>query len=93
MCISPDFCGYSVFGFLGGHLGVLGGWFLKPLLSFYIADTWFAYANNQVKGYESGLLWNVFWIFGIVQFAIAAALEFDNSIRARRVARRRTATN
>ena len=43
------------------------------------------------QGYESGSMMEVFWIFGIVQFGVAAALEFDNSIRARRLARRRTA--
>lgn len=62
----------------------------QAVLCFYIADTWFAYANSQMQGYESGFIMEVFWIFGIVQFGIAAALEFDNSIRARRLARRRT---
>jgi hypothetical protein len=80
-------------GFWGGNLGVPWRVISQAVFCFYIADTWFAYANHQVKGYESGFIMEVFWIFGIVQFAIAAALEFDNSIRARRVARRRTATN
>ncbi len=78
-------------GFWGGHLGSPWRTIAQAVLCFYIADTWFAYANNQVQGYESGSIIEVFWIFGIVQFGIAAALEFDNSIRARRLDRRRTA--
>ena len=78
-------------GFWGGHLGAPWRTIAQAVLCFYIADTWFAYANNQVQGYESGSIMEVFWIFGIVQFGIAAALEFDNSIRARRLDRRRTA--
>jgi hypothetical protein len=78
-------------GFWGGQLGLPWRMTAQAVLCFYIADTWFAYANNQVQGYESGSIMEVFWIFGIVQFGIAAALEFDNSIRARRLARRRTA--
>jgi hypothetical protein len=78
-------------GFWGGQLGLPWRTISQAVLCFYIADTWFAYANNQVQGYESGFIIEVFWVFGIVQFGIAAALEFDNSIRARRLARRRTA--
>jgi hypothetical protein len=78
-------------GFWGGYLGSPWRTIAQAVLCFYIADTWFAYANNQVQGYESGFIMEVFWIFGIVQFGIAAALEFDNSIRARRLDRRRTA--
>jgi hypothetical protein len=78
-------------GFWGGQLGLPWQMTAQAVLCFYIADTWFAYANNRVQGYESGFIMEVFWIFGIVQFGIAAALEFDNSIRARRLARRRTA--
>jgi hypothetical protein len=79
-------------GFWGGNLGSTWRTIAQAVLCFYIADTWFAYASNQVQGYESGSIMEVFWIFGIVQFGIAAALEFDNSIRARRLDRRRTAT-
>ncbi len=78
-------------GFWGGNLGSTWRTIAQAVLCFYIADTWFAYAHNQVQGYESGFIMEVFWIFGIVQFGIAAALEFDNSIRARRLDRRRTA--
>ncbi len=78
-------------GFWGGQLGLPWRMTAQAVLCFYIADTWFAYAHNQVQGYESGFIMEVFWIFGIVQFSVAAALEFDNSIRARRLARRRTA--
>lgn len=77
-------------GFWGGQLGLPWRMTAQAVLCFYIADTWFAYANSQMQGYESGFIMEVFWIFGIVQFGIAAALEFDNSIRARRLARRRT---
>ena len=78
-------------GFWGGKLGLPWRMAAQAVLCFYLADTWFAYANDRVQGYESGFIMEVFWIFGIVQFGIAAALEFDNSIRARRLARRRTA--
>ncbi|WP_310481439.1 hypothetical protein [Chamaesiphon sp. VAR_48_metabat_403] len=78
-------------GFWGGQMGLPWRMTAQAVLCFYIADTWFAYANERVQGYESGFIMEVFWIFGIVQFGIAAALEFDNSIRARRLARRRTA--
>ncbi len=78
-------------GFWGGHLGLPWRTTAQAVLCFYVADTWFAYANNRVQGYQSGSIMEVFWLFGIVQFGIAAALEFDNSIRARRLARRRTA--
>jgi hypothetical protein len=78
-------------GFWGGHLGLPWRTTAQAVLCFYVADTWFAYANNRVQGYQSGSIMEVFWVFGIVQFGIAAALEFDNSIRARRLARRRTA--
>jgi hypothetical protein len=77
-------------GFWGGQMGLPWRMTAQAVLCFYIADTWFAYAHNQVQGYESGFIMEVFWVFGIVQFGIAAALEFDNSIRARRSARRRT---
>lgn len=78
-------------GFQHNPLGLPWRLTAQAVLCFYIADTWFAYANNRVQGYQSGFIMEVFWIFGIVQFGIAAALEFDNSIRARRLARRRTA--
>jgi hypothetical protein len=78
-------------GFWDGSLGLPWRMAAQAVLCFYIADTWFAYANHRVQGYESGFIMEVFWIFGIVQFGIAAALEFDRSIRARRLARRRTA--
>jgi hypothetical protein len=78
-------------GFWGGQLGLPWRMAAQAVLCFYIADTWFAATHDRVQGYESGSIMEVFWIFGIVQFGIAAALEFDNSIRARRLARRRTA--
>jgi hypothetical protein len=85
------FAAILLLGFWGGQLGLPWRTIAQAVLCFYIADTWFAYANDRVQGYESGFIIEVFWIFGIVQFGIAAALEFDNSIRARRLARRRTA--
>ena len=80
-------------GFWGGNLGVTWRTIAQGVLCFYIADTWFASATDRVQGYQSGSIMEVFWIFGIVQFGIAAQLEFDNSIRARRLARRRTVNN
>jgi hypothetical protein len=87
------FATIMLLGFWGGQLGLPWRTIGQAVLCFYIADTWFAYANDRVQGYESGFIIEVFWVFGIVQFGIAAALEFDNSIRARRLARRRTAIN
>ena len=87
------FAAILLLGFWGGQLGLPWRMMAQAVLCFYLADTWFAYANHRVQGYESGSIMEVFWIFGIVQFGIAAALEFDNSIRARRLARRRTAIN
>jgi hypothetical protein len=78
-------------GSWGGQLGLPWRMTAQAVLCFYIADTWFAYAHSQMQGYESGFIIEVFWVFGIVQFGIAAALEFDRSIHARRLARRRTA--
>ena len=78
-------------GFWGSQMGLPWRMTAQAVLCFYIADTWFASAHERMQGYESGSIMEVFWIFGIVQFGIAAALEFDNSIRARRLARRRTA--
>jgi hypothetical protein len=80
-------------GFWGGHLGAPWQTIAQGVLCFYIADTWFGSAADRMQGYQSGSIMEVFWIFGIVQFGIAAALEFDNSIRARRLARRRTVNN
>jgi hypothetical protein len=85
------FAAILLLGFWGGQLGLPWRMAAQAVLCFYIADTWFASAHDRVQGYESGSIMEVFWIFGIVQFGIAAALEFDNSIRARRLARRRTA--
>ncbi len=85
------FAAILLLGFWGGQLGLPWRMAAQAVLCFYIADTWFAAAHDRVQGYESGSIMEVFWIFGIVQFGIAAALEFDNSIRARRSARRRTA--
>jgi hypothetical protein len=85
------FAAILYFGFQHSPLGLPWRLTAQAVLCFYIADTWFAYANNRVQGYQSGFIIEVFWIFGIVQFGIAAALEFDNSIRAHRLARRRTA--
>lgn len=85
------FAAILLLGFWGGQLGLPWRMTAQAVLCFYIADTWFASTHDRVQGYESGSIMEVFWIFGIVQFGIAAALEFDNSIRARRLARRRTA--
>jgi hypothetical protein len=85
------FAAILYFGFQNISLGLPWQSIAQAVLCFYIADTWFAYANNRVQGYQSGFIIEVFWIFGIVQFGIAAALEFDNSIRAHRLDRRRTA--
>jgi hypothetical protein len=49
----------------------------QAIICFYIADMWFAYAGNQIKDYQVGFMLEVFWILGLIQFGVAASIEFD----------------
>lgn len=42
----------------------------------YLADTWYAY-TTQIRNYQAGYILEVGWILGMVQFGVAAAMEFD----------------
>jgi hypothetical protein len=46
----------------------------------YIADAWYAYAGNRIADYQAGFMIEVCWILGMLQFGIAAAIEFEQSI-------------
>lgn len=50
----------------------------QAIICFYIADMWIAYAANHLSGYQSGFIIEIFWMFGIVQFGVAAGLEFEH---------------
>lgn len=50
----------------------------QAIICFYVADMWLAYASNHISDYQSGFMLEVFWVFGIVQFGVAAALEFEH---------------
>jgi hypothetical protein len=43
----------------------------------YAADTWYAYAGNHITDYQAGFTLEVGWILGMLQFGIAAAIEFE----------------
>ena len=67
-----------ILAFWGGRLSNAWQVNAQAMICFYIADMWLAYATNHVSGYQSGFMLEVFWIFGIVQFGVAAALEFEH---------------
>jgi hypothetical protein len=49
----------------------------------YIADAWYAYAGNRIADYQAGFTLEVFWILGMLQFGVAAAIEFEQSLNVR----------
>ncbi len=67
-----------ILAFWGGRLSNAWQVNAQAIICFYVADMWLAYATNHVSGYQSGFMLEVFWIFGTVQFGVAAALEFDH---------------
>jgi hypothetical protein len=50
---------------------------------FYVADAWYAYAGNRIADYQAGFTLEVFWILGLLQFGVAAAIEFEQSFNLR----------
>lgn len=54
----------------------------------YVADMCFAYYVSQ-SDYQEGALWEVFWTFSAVFFALGAIIEYAISTRSRRNPRRR----
>jgi hypothetical protein len=67
-----------ILAFWGGRLSNAWQVNAQAIICFYIADMWLAYATNHIAGYQSGFMLEVFWVFGIVQFGVAAALEFEH---------------
>jgi hypothetical protein len=52
----------------------------------YVADAWYAYAGNRIADYQAGFTLEVCWILGILQFGVAAAIEFEQSLAFRAAA-------
>jgi hypothetical protein len=66
-----------ILGFWGGRLSNAWQINAQAIICFYVADMWYAYAGNQIENYQGGFMLEVFWIFGAIQFAVAASTEFD----------------
>lgn len=75
-----------ILAFWGGRLSNAWQVNAQAIICFYIADMWLAYATNQISGYQSGFMLEVFWVFGIVQFGVAAALEFEHMLTRQKLA-------
>jgi hypothetical protein len=69
-----------ILAFWGGRLSNAWQVNAQAIICFYIADMWYAYAGNQIKDYQGGFMLEVFWILGAVQFAVAAAVEFEHML-------------
>jgi hypothetical protein len=69
-----------ILAFWGGRLSNAWQVNAQAIICFYIADMWLAYGTNHIAGYQSGFMLEVFWVFGIVQFGVAAALEFEHML-------------
>jgi hypothetical protein len=74
-------------GFWGGRMGTTWQIVSQGLACIYLADMRFAFLA-KTGGYESGDLLEVFWIAGFVQLSIAAALEWENAHRVKRLLNR-----
>jgi hypothetical protein len=74
-------------GFWGGRMGRTWQVVAQGLACIYLADMRFAFLA-KTGGYESGDLLEVFWIAGFVQLSIAAALEWENAHRVKRLLNR-----
>jgi hypothetical protein len=74
-------------GFWGGRLAT--GWqvMAQGLICICVADVWFAYLAKSAS-YRSGDLMELFWLAGLLQLSIAAALEWENAHRVQRLIRR-----
>jgi hypothetical protein len=69
-----------ILAFWGGRLSRAWQINAQAIICYYIADMWFAYAGNQIKDYQGGFMLEVFWILGAIQFALAAAIEFEHML-------------
>ncbi|MDJ0703840.1 MAG: hypothetical protein QNJ46_11220 [Leptolyngbyaceae cyanobacterium MO_188.B28] len=89
-CILITIAATLLVAFWGGRFSE--SWKLIAIAAFclYIADMIFAFiANNPNIEYEGGGVWEVFWTFSGVFFALGAAVEYGISTRSRRSLRRK----
>ena len=89
-CILVTIAVTLLVAFWGGRYSE--SWRLIAIAAFclYIADMIFAYIVNDPNiEYETGDVWEVFWIFSGVFFALGAAVEYGISTRSRRSIRRK----
>jgi hypothetical protein len=59
----------------------------QALVCICLADVWFAYLAKTAS-YQSGDLMELFWLAGLLQLSICAALEWENGQRLRRLMQR-----
>jgi hypothetical protein len=69
-----------ILAFWGGRMSNAWQVNAQAIICFYIADMWFAYAGNQIKDYQGGFMLEAFWILGVIQFGIAAVVEFEHML-------------
>jgi hypothetical protein len=69
-----------ILAFWGGRMSNAWQVNAQAIICFYIADMWFAYAGNQIKDYQGGFMLEAFWILGVIQFGVAAAVEFEHML-------------
>jgi hypothetical protein len=72
-----------VFGCWGGQLSQAWRVNAQAIFFIYVADTWYAYAGNQIADYQAGYVLEVGWVLGMVQFGIAATIEFEQTLQRR----------
>jgi hypothetical protein len=73
--------------FWGGRLASAWQIMAQGLVCIYLADIWFAYLAKTAS-YRSGDLMELLWLAGLLQLAIAAALEWENGQRLQRLIQR-----
>ena len=89
-CILVTIAATLLVAFWGGRFSE--SWKLIAIAAFclYIADMIFAFiVNHPTIEYEGGDVWEVFWTFSGVFFALGAAVEYGISTRSRRSLRRK----
>jgi hypothetical protein len=74
-------------GFWGGRLATAWQVMAQGLLCICVADIWFAFLAKS-SSYRSGDPMELFWLAGLLQLSIAAALEWENAQRVQRLIRR-----
>jgi hypothetical protein len=74
-------------GFWGGRLATAWQVMAQGLFCICVADIWFAFLAKSAS-YRSGDPMELFWLAGLLQLSIAAALEWENAHRVQRLIRR-----